>query len=62
MATIEEALEHLIARTNIEPWEYDGFSDEEVESLYSITTTEDGRIELIAPDGTEFVATLIKKD
>lgn len=63
MATINEAVEHLIDRMNIDPWEYDSFSDEEVNALYSYTVTEDGRIELIAPDGTVFHATLsIKED
>lgn len=62
MATITEAVEHFTARMTIEPWECDAFSDEEIESLYSYTVSEDGQIELIAPDGTVFQATLVKKE
>jgi hypothetical protein len=62
MATIAEAVDHLVIRMNIEPWECDLLSDEEIESLYSYTVSEDGQIELIAPDGTVFQATLTKKE
>lgn len=62
MATINDAVNHLIPRLNIEPWEFDAFSDEEIESLYSYTISEDGQIELYAPDGTVFVATLTIKE
>jgi len=58
MSSLIEAIEHLRLRTDIPAWEYDGLDDDEVESLWSISTDDNGLIRLESPNGVIFTAQL----
>lgn len=57
-STFTDVIEHLRSRTDIPAWEYDGLNDDEVESLWSISTDDNGLIRLESSDGAVFTAQL----
>lgn len=60
--TTGDAVENLLARTDIPEWELNNLTDEEVEQLWGFgyAHKEFDSFVIIAPDGTRFMGNIVK--
>jgi len=60
--TTGEAVENLLARTDIPEWELNDLSEEEIDDLWGFGYTHNqfDAFVIIAPDGTRFLGTIVE--